>query len=95
MNETLVDQQLSHHQLNQCHPSQQLPKRFFCLCDITHSIYLRIKSLHVLSTLLCGVVALLEANVQHNESSVTMIEVSTTVTANLQTPEHIEGSKFQ
>ena len=41
------------HQLHHSHPSLRLPKRFFRLRDITHSICLRIKSLlRVLSALL-------------------------------------------
>ena len=42
MNETLVHQQLSLHQLHHCHPSQRLTKRFFRLRDVTRSLYLRV-----------------------------------------------------
>ena len=50
MNETLIHQQLSLYQLHYCHPSQRRSKWFFHLRDV---IYLRIKSLRVLSALLC------------------------------------------
>ena len=43
MNETLVHQQLSLHQLHHRHPSQRLPKRFFRLRDVTRSIYTSIE----------------------------------------------------
>ena len=39
MNETLVHQQLSLHQLHHCQPSQRLRKRYFRLRDVTRSIY--------------------------------------------------------
>ena len=51
MNETLMHQQLSLHQLHYCHLSQWLTKWFFRLRDVTFNI--RIKSLRVMSALPC------------------------------------------